>query len=384
MNDTVKKRLAFLINIVFFAVIIALAVLFIKYALTWVLPFLLALLAVAAVEPLVRRLCERVRIKRSICAVFMVLVVWLVVALLLYVLLAAVFGEMSSLAANWQVYMESAQHWANNFIDWFEEQLALFPAEYQSLIRDGINELQSSLGSFASSAITSLFNWVRTIAMRLPWLLFFLLITIVSSCFLAADYPRIKLFVSSQFTARRFEAMRHTKEFISNTGFKFLRAYTILLIITFSELVIGLSILRIPYAFTLALVIAFIDLLPVLGTGTILIPWGVIWLFAGNVWGGALILVLYLLMTIVRQIIEPRIVGQQIGLHPLVTLISMYIGLQALGFIGMFLLPLTILFLKRMQEHGYFKLWKSPSEAKAEQEQAGDEKDLPSDKYGGR
>jgi len=363
LDTTVKKRLAFLINIVFFAVIIALAVLFVKYALVWVMPFLLELAAVAAVEPVVRKLAERTRIKRSACAVFMVLLVWIVVALLMYVLLTAVIGEVSSLAANWQVYMESAQHWAGSIIDWFEEQLALFPSNYQSLIRDGIAELQKSLGSFASSAVTPLFNWVKSIAVRLPWLLLFMLITIVSSCFLSADYPRIKLFVLSQLSARRSEAARHIKDFVSKTVFKFVRAYSILLLITFSELAIGLSVLRIPYALTLAVVIAFIDLLPVLGTGTILIPWGVIWLFAGNVWGGVSILALFLIMTIVRQIIEPRIVGQQIGLHPLVTLMSMYIGLQALSIIGMFLLPLTILFIKKMQEHGYLKVWKSPGEA---------------------
>lgn len=383
MNSTVKKRLAFLINIVFFAVIIALAVLFVKYALIWVMPFLLALAAVAAVEPIVKRLAERTRIKRSACAVFMVLAVWIAAALLMYMLLTAVIGEVSSLAANWQVYMESAQHWADNIVSWFEQQLALFPVKYQSLIRDGIEELQKSLGSFASSAVTPLFNWVKSIAVRLPWLLLFLLITIVSSCFMAADYPRIKLFVFAQLTARRSEAVRHIKEFVSKTVFKFVRAYSLLLLITFSELAIGLSILRIPYALTLAVVIAFIDLLPVLGTGTILIPWGVIWLFAGNVWGGVSILALFLIMTIVRQIIEPRIVGQQIGLHPLVTLMSMYIGLQMLGIMGMFLLPLTILFIKKMQEHGYLKVWKSPGEAAVGQLE-GETKAAPTGKNNGK
>lgn len=366
MNEITKKRFSFLVNIAFFAVIIAIAVLFVKYALSWVLPFLLALLAVISMEPLVKLICGRIPIKRSVCAVILVLAFWLLIAFLMYVFLAAVFRETSGLTANWQVYMDSVQHWANNFIGWFEEQLALFPSEYQSLVRDGIRELQNTLSAFASSAVTSFFDWIRNIAVKLPWLLLFLLITIVSSCFLAADFPRVKLFISCQFTGRRFNALKHTKEFISGVGFKFVRAYAILLFITFFELSVGLSILRIPYALTFALLIALVDLLPVLGTGTILIPWGVIWLFAGNVWGGASILILYLVITIVRQIIEPRIIGQQIGLHPLVTLISMYVGLQSLGFIGVFLLPLTILFIKKMQEHGYFKIWNMPFESESE------------------
>ena len=108
------------------------------------------------------------------------------------------------------------------------------------------------------------------------------------------------------------------------------------------ELFVGLLLLRVPYAFLLALLIAVVDILPVLGTGTIVIPWGIITLILGNFPLGIGLLILYAIITVVRQSLEPRVVGHQIGLHPLITLISMFVGVSLFGFLGLFGLPIAV------------------------------------------
>ena len=139
---------------------------------------------------------------------------------------------------------------------------------------------------------------------------------------------------------------------------KMLRGYIIILLITCAELFIGFTILRLEYAFVLAMLIAIMDILPVVGTGTALIPWGVYQLIIGNVWMGLGLLVLYAAITVIRQIIEPKIIGKQVGLTPIVTLMAMYLGLQLFGIIGMVCLPILLIIIVKLQESGMIKIWK--------------------------
>jgi predicted PurR-regulated permease PerM len=112
--------------------------------------------------------------------------------------------------------------------------------------------------------------------------------------------------------------------------------------LTFTECFIGLSLIGIRYALVLAILIAVVDILPVLGSGTVLIPWGVASLLLGHARTGAALLVLYAFITIVRYVVEPRVIGDQLGLHPLVALIAMFAGLKAFGVTGLLLGPAIV------------------------------------------
>ena len=103
---------------------------------------------------------------------------------------------------------------------------------------------------------------------------------------------------------------------------------------------------------------AIVDILPVLGTGTVLIPWGLISCFLGTVGQGVGILILYLIITAVRQFLEPKIIGQQVGLHPIVTLICIFAGGKVMGIWGIFLFPVMATVLKKMNDEGSIHLWK--------------------------
>ena len=113
--------------------------------------------------------------------------------------------------------------------------------------------------------------------------------------------------------------------------------------ITFIELFVGFLILGIDYSFVLAILIAVLDILPVLGTAVVLAPWGIILLLMKNYFLGVGMLILLLIISIVRQIIEPKILGDSFGVHPLVSLITLYIGLKLFGVVGMVLLPMIVM-----------------------------------------
>ena len=135
------------------------------------------------------------------------------------------------------------------------------------------------------------------------------------------------------------------------------------MLITFLEVFIGLTVLGVRYAFLIALLTAVVDLMPVLGTGTVMIPWGIIDLIAGNYFMGIGLLVLYAIITVIRQILEPKIVGKYVGLYPLLALVSMYVGLKLFGLIGLFGLPLSIVIFDRLRRDGFINIGKNKKTA---------------------
>ena len=162
------------------------------------------------------------------------------------------------------------------------------------------------------------------------------------------------------------------KQVFSKTIFTMFKAYGIIMCITFSELFLGFSILSLmgimknSYFAVIALVIAVFDILPVAGSGGILIPWALFSLIYGNYKQAIGLIVLYVIITVIRQYIEPKIVGSSLGVHPIVTLMGLYFGLKLFGFIGMFLVPLTVMTLKAFNDAGRINIWKTSPEKEAE------------------
>jgi len=136
------------------------------------------------------------------------------------------------------------------------------------------------------------------------------------------------------------------KNGVFSSLFKLLTAYLIIMSITFTELLIGLSIIHVKYSIVFAFLICIVDILPVLGTGTILIPWTIYEFIIRDTRMGVSVLTLYIVILVVRQLLEPKIIGHQIGVHPLISLISIYAGLQLLGAIGLILGPIIMIIIK--------------------------------------
>lgn len=131
------------------------------------------------------------------------------------------------------------------------------------------------------------------------------------------------------------------------------------MLLTFLELTIGLYVLGIENALVIAFLIAIFDVLPVLGTGGIMIPWILICFLNNQIKTCVGLLILYLVITVIRNIIEPKIVGKQIGLHPLLMLLCMYLGAKLFGFLGIFILPILILILQNLNDNGILTIYKS-------------------------
>jgi sporulation integral membrane protein YtvI len=212
--------------------------------------------------------------------------------------------------------------------------------------------LQNGLVSFATNVANTLVSFTTV---GLPVFLIGFIITVVACCYVSRDYIAVKTFLSRLIPSRYRHIANQLRGYFVTTGLTLLRSYILLMLLTFFELFVFLSLLQIKHALTVASLIAVIDVLPVLGTGTVLIPWALMSFILGNWVLGVKILGIYIVVTAVRNVTEPRLIGAQIGINPIFTLVAMYVGLKLFGILGMFLMVFVVIMIKNLYDAGQFK-----------------------------
>lgn len=351
-----ERKKATLIRVAYYGVIALAVLLTIRYLWKLALPFLLGFLIAYLLRPLVGFLCRHSKIGRRGAAI--------VSAIVFYALIAALVW-----LAGTMVYI------------WSQNAGATLPRLYEESIRPILQELGNRtmrlVGRFSpvmgadtgqvfeslSQALEEIFVSVSTGAAgvatdflgALPMLALTTIFTILSSVLICVDYDDVTGLLLRQIPERLHSTVFQVRDFLATTVLKIVKAYLILMVITFAELALGLWLLGVKSFWGTAAIIAVLDLLPVLGSGAILIPWGIWSLISGNYLVGGGMLLLWAAVSFVRQILEPRIVGGQIGLHPLVTLTAMYCGLRLAGFGGLILAPVTCLLLKYLYDNGIIR-----------------------------
>ncbi len=344
MNDILGINIKQLLRLVLFAVGILL-VLFVSVKLAlYLAPFIIAFALSSLMEPVIRVLMRKARMKRKIAATITVIIFLSVLGLLLTLLIAKLVTELISITNLLPVYYSRAY---NNITAVIDSAMEI----YLDLPDEMTKSIEEMLGNVSRTLVDLLYNFLKKLlntAISLPQVLVFIIVTILATYFMSSDRDKLYNFFSSQLPKSWINKFTSIKDDLFSALFGYIRAQGIIMSITFIELFIGFSIIGVKHSLTLSLIISFIDALPILGTGGILIPWSVYSFLTGNVKYGFALLIMYIIVLAVRQLIEPKVLGEQIGLHPLATLLAMYGGLQVFGFLGMIIGPVTVLILKNM------------------------------------
>lgn len=358
MDEKHSKRLRFLIDAAFYCVIGIIIFFVVKYTLLWALPFLLAFLSALILSPLIKWLNKTLKIPKIVSSIVLVLAFFSLLILLIVRLAGYLVVESTYLSSDLPGLIDSITSFVSRISGHLNNFIKVLPETYSGIINDTIAETLKSSSSLFSNLSVSLLTALKNLALSLPSVLIFIIATILSAIFVCSDFDRIKQFLVRQLPDKYQEILLEVKGHLFDSVFRLLRAYFFLLCITFIELCTGFLIIGIDYAVILAFIIALVDILPILGIGTVLIPWSLFSLIGGNYRMALSMALLYVIITAVRQILEPKIVGQNIGVNPLVTLMCIYVGFRALGVFGMFLFPVIFLILKKLQEDGHIRLWK--------------------------
>ena len=322
--------------------IIAIIYVFLKYALNIILPFAVSFLIVSLARPIINKMCVKRRIPKPFASVLVISVLLFLTAYLSVITVSYALEQLGGITNAILDNLSSEENFLSNAFEKIEEFKLRFPflnnilpgmdeSLYNvalDMVVNGFKELSGKLTSLMASFISSLPIFVVT-----------LVVVILSLFYFSKDYDLIIEKIQGLFPKKLSGILPTVKKDISGVVNKYFKSYFILLIITFAELFSGFLILNISNSFLLAILIAFVDLLPILGVGTVLIPWGIIELIKGNTFLGVGLLILFLILYIARQFIEPKILSKQMDMHPLITIFAMYAGLKLSGLGGMIIAP---------------------------------------------
>ena len=385
MNSKVEKRRAFLIDFAFVAVLLALIYVFFKYLFWIAAPFLLSFFFAVLLQKPLRILDKKTNHKaHSFWSIFLVIVSIAVVIVPVVFILASVFGKISAFIGYVSEQLSDISSFLSTIENWLLNAIQFLPKGiYDSVsgsITDLFDKLQpnavegaaSSAGLLSSldlgsltSKLTSGVSNVYSVVKGVPSILIGVVIGLVAWILFTKDYDYIVRFIQNQLPDDKKGVLVEFKQVFSKTILTMFKAYGIIMCITFCELFLGFSIMSLfgimnnGYFAIIALAIAVFDILPVAGSGGILIPWSLFSLIYGNYKQAIGLIVLYIIITVIRQYIEPKIVGTSLGVHPIVTLMGLYFGLKLFGFIGMFIVPLTVMTLKAFNDAGRISIWKT-------------------------
>ena len=336
MEEETKKR--FLLNVSFYAAWGALFYLIFRFAWGYLSPFVIGGILASAVQRPARWLAQKTKIAVGIWAVTLTVFGYLLlIGAAVLVIRRAVFGGQELL----DTVSRSVDLWNEQIVTWIHRMdagLNRFPDETADTVRQFLSgvrgQMLSHLGAFFS-------HWATDFAGRFPSFLLSSLVTLVAGCYFAKDYVLLTRFVGGLLKPKQKAAVKDVRTVLCDSILKLLRGYAAVAALTFSELLAGLFILRIRYAFWLALFITLVDVLPILGTGTVLLPWALFSWGTGAVGRGIGLLVLYAVITVVRNFAEPHLIGNRVGINPIFTLIAVFVGLRVGGVLGMVLLPIA-------------------------------------------
>ena len=324
------------------------------------MPFLVAFIISLIIEPGIQWVMRKTKLTRRTSSIIIFFIASVVIIGSLAWLLITLFSESSSLLQGLNDYFDKAYAQIQDVIKNFQFDKIHLSDEILNVIQNSTGDLLETASNWLKNALTGLINFVT----GLPSIAICIGITVVALYFICVD--KIYILDQIEYHLPKIWVKKigsHLKDLIQTLG-GYLKAEASLILISFIISLIGLYILQfmgfsIKYPLLMALFIGFVDALPILGSGTVMIPWAIICAINGDINLGIAIIVLLIIMSVVRQILEPKLVSKNIGVHPIFTLIAMYTGFKVIGIIGLLIGPIVLIIFKNifasLIDQGVFK-----------------------------
>ncbi|MBH5318525.1 sporulation integral membrane protein YtvI [Paenibacillus sp. GSMTC-2017] len=314
-------------------------------------PFLLALIVAIFLEPLNGFFMKRFKMNRLVAAIISC-TLFTVIFLGLIVLLGI------KIVAELIAFMKKLPHYFENANDFVDKLLIDARGMYQTLPPDAVTTLETyllKLTDTITTLVAKLSDTVVNFASTLPGMFIFFIVFFVAVYMFSFSLNTLKSSVLSLFEEESRPKVDQVLNNLRKSIFGFLRSQIILSAMTYILSLAGLLILDVKYPMAIALLIIIVDILPILGTGSVLVPWASYLILSGDVFTGAGLLVLFLVITVFRRVVEPKILGDSVGIGALSALISLYVGFKLVGIIGVFIGPLIVIIYMAAKRAGLFQ-----------------------------
>lgn len=360
MPEKTKNRFIFLVNLFYAAAIALLVVAVFKYVVKLVLPFIIAFIMVSVLNPLVRMITKKLPRRKKLVSVLIMILLYVVIGTILFFIVMALlvgierFIQYFSPDYYSDVLKPTIISVLNNIASYIKELPPEWTTTFASIQSSFLESAKNLIGTISQKLISML----TAITGGVPGFVIAFVFTVMLSFFISVQYEEIIKFFKQQMPEKALTVVSDLKQLFSKSVGQYLGAILILMLITAVELSIGLTILGVNNSILIAIGIAVFDALPVFGTGAIVIPWIIIELIRGNLEMAFGLIVIYAIVTFVRNIIEPKIVGDRLGINPIVSIVSIYFGFKVFGVFGMIFMPIIIQIILELDKRGTIHLFK--------------------------
>lgn len=339
-SKVIKRIFSLTLTILLLLVIFKLSVFYIPFLISFVLALLF--------EPLIKLIMKKLKWTRRTSSI---IVIVFSIAILLGIIswgVITLFNEATNLLSNSGEYLERIQNFINNFLN-NNIILEKLPIDLSQSIANAQTQLITGVTTWITNLLIGIRDWI----LKIPNLIMSIFFVLISLYFMCTD----KIYMIDQLEHHLPDVWtkkisKHLHSITKKLG-RYLRAEATLVLISFLISLIGLTIyniigLNIGFPLLISLGIAFVDALPILGSGTVMAPWAIIEVINGNIKLGIAVIVLWAIIGIIRSILEPKLVSKHIGIHPVFTLVAMYTGYRLIGFMGLILGPILLIVLKEI------------------------------------
>ena len=318
-------------------------------------PFLLALIAAAALNPLVKKLQRLLGWNRQVLTLLLLFLIFGLLGGGLALLVYAAAGQLVSLVQNWGGLLDSLQTVMDQLEALFARLLTLAPPQVNEIVENAGDSLFQWLSEAAPAALGNLGLEAGERAMGLPAFLVALVIFIMATFLLTADYPYLR----SRYVQHLDEGLLRFLGQLRTTALGafggYVKAEFLLSVGVFFILLAGFFLIRQPYGLLLSLGLAVMDFIPIIGAGTVMVPWAFVALFTGDFTAAVELMAIWGVIALFRRVMEPKFVGDQTGLSPILSLVSIYVGMKLAGVLGMVFGPVILLVLLNLTGMGIFR-----------------------------
>ena len=311
-----------------------------RFLLPLCLPFLLGAALAMTAEPLVSVLCRRIHLPRPFAAGISVSVAFLGIMLLILLILAFLVRYLGVLAGVLPDLTETARSGMVLLQNWMMDMAAKTPPGIRPLLQQNVGAIFSGGTALLEKAFSYVLGLAGTILAQVPDSALGLATTVISGFMISARLPRIRTWITGHVRMEKVQPLMKILARLRRGIGGWVGAQFRLAGVTLGILMAGLLFLRVPHGILLAFAISLVDAFPVLGTGTVLLPWALILWLQGDSARAVGVLGIYAIISVTRSVLEPKLVGRQLGLDPLITLFALYAGFKLWGLAGMILSPM--------------------------------------------
>ena len=311
------------------------------------MPFLVAFVISLMIEPGIKYLMKKTKISRRMSSIIIFVLVFSIIIGSVTWGIVSLISESTTLLQTLNLYIDKAYTQIQETIGKISISRASISNDVTNLMQDASKEVLFKISTWITRFLTKLMSVITSI----PTIAIYVVITILSVYFVCTDRIYILDFMEHHMPRKWVQKIGvHIREITIKLG-GYLKAEAILILVSFIISLVGLYIFKfvgmnVKYPLLIALGIGFVDALPILGSGSVMAPWAVMEALNGDIQLGVAIIVLWIIMSIVRQFLEPKIVSGKIGIHPIFTLIAMYTGFRVIGLMGMLVGPIVLIILK--------------------------------------